>query len=516
MSGSEISIFTTRRWPLLVLSCVFCSACAIGPKYQTPVVAQTPPAFKEFAGNDQWKMAEPSDSIMKGKWWEIFGDAQLNKLEEQVSINNQNVKQAEASFRQARALVDGAYANYYPTIGSSPAITQADSARLGPNSTFSLPIAASWEPDLWGRVRLAVEQAAENAQVSAADLENARLSAQALLATDYFMIEASDMQALVLKDTIAAYQQNLDLTNNRFNGGVASKSDVTLAQTQLYGAQAQLTDLHIARSQEEHAIAVLTGQSPMELSIPPSYIGGPPPQIPLVIPSKLLERRPDIAANERQVAAANANIGIAQTAYYPTLTLSASAGFVSTALQDLFKYSSRSWSAGPGISETLFDFGRRGATLRGAVAAYDSTVAAYRQTVLSAFQEVEDDLASLRYLSEESAQQQEAVTAAEISLALEIDRYKAGTDSYLNVITTQEIALSDEQAAVTILQRRLVAAVDLVKAMGGGWDASTLPSKDQIRSKELMDPKNSIKVAQPVAQLGIPPVSQTVTPPVTQ
>jgi len=518
IADSDISSFKTAfdkgRWPLLVLSCVFCSACAIGPKYQTPVVSQTPPAFKQFEGNDQWKMAEPSDGLMKGRWWEIFGDPQLNKLEEQVSINNQNVKQAEAQFRQARALVDGAYANYYPTIGSAPSVTQADTARTPHTSTFSLPVSASWEPDLWGRVRLAVEQAADNAQVSAADLENARLSAQALLATDFFMIEANDMQSAVLKDTIDAYQKNLDLTMNRFNGGVASKSDVTLAQTQLLGAKAQATDLKISRAQEEHAIAVLIGQAPASLSIPASYIGGPPAAIPLVVPSKLLERRPDIAANERQVAAANAGIGIAQTAYYPTLTLSASAGFVSTSLQDLFKYSSRSWSAGPGISETFFDFGRRGATLRGALAAYDSTVAAYRQTVLSAFQEVEDDLASLRYLAEESAQQQEAVSAAETSLALEIDRYKAGTDSYLNVITTQEIALADEQSAVTILQRRLVAAVDLVKAMGGGWDMSTLPSQDQIRSKELMDPRNSTKVAQPqpadapVAR----PVTQTTTP----
>jgi NodT family efflux transporter outer membrane factor (OMF) lipoprotein len=503
---------TTGRWPLLILASLLCSACAIGPKYQVPVVAQTPPAFKEIQGNDQWKIAQPSDGLMKGKWWEVLGDPQLNALEEQVNINNQNVKQAEAQFRQARALVDAAHANYYPTIGSSPGVTQTDSGRLGRGSTFSLPIAASWEPDLWGRVRLAVENAAENAQVSAADLENIRLSAQATLATDYFLIAANDMQAAVLKDTIEAYQKNLELTNNRFNGGVASKSDVTLAQTQLYGAQAQATDLHIARAQDEHAIAVLIGKAPSSLTIPTTYINGPPAAIPTVVPSRLLERRPDIAANERQVAAANANIGIAQTAYYPTLTLSASAGFASTALQDLFNWASRSWSAGPGLSETLFDFGRRGAQVQVSQAAYDATVAAYRQTTLAAFEEVEDDLASLRYLAEESEQQQEAVTAAEISLALEIDRYKAGTDSYLNVITTQEIALSDEQAAVTILQRRLVAAVDLVKAMGGGWDNSTLPSLDQMRSAALADPKNSTKVAQPVNA----PAPKPVGPPLTQ
>jgi NodT family efflux transporter outer membrane factor (OMF) lipoprotein len=495
------------NWQLSAFSCLFCSACAIGPKYQPPVaLTPTPVAYKEFAGNDQWKMATPGDTLMKGKWWEIFGDPQLNKLEELVDINNQNVKQAEAQFRQARAIVAANHANYYPTIGSTPAITQGDTGKLssrgasGTSSSFSLPFTASWEPDLWGRVRLSVDNAVANAQVSAADLENVRLSAQALLATDYFLIAGNDMQEAVLHDTIEAYQKNLQLTMNRFNGGVASKSDVTLAQTQLLGAQAQSTDLRITRAQDEHAIAMLTGQAPSTVEIPALKIDGPPPPIPTALPSVLLERRPDIAANERLVAAANANIGIAQTAYYPTLTLSASAGFLSPALQTLFEWGARTWSAGPSVSETLFDFGRRGAQVENVKAAYDSTVAAYRQTVLSAFQEVEDDLASLRYLAEEAQQQAEAVAAAQTSLALELDRYKAGTDSYLSVITTQEIALGDEQTAVTILQRRLTAAVDLVKAMGGGWDASTLPSGDGIRSVALADPKSTQKVALPAVE----------------
>jgi NodT family efflux transporter outer membrane factor (OMF) lipoprotein len=287
---------------------------------------------------------------------------------------------------------------------------------------------------------------------------------------------------------------------NRFNGGVASRSDVTLAQTQLLGAQAQSTDLHIARAQDEHAIAVLTGQPPSMVEIPVLKINGPPPPIPAAVPSVLLERRPDIAANERQVAAANANVGIAEAAYYPTLTLSASAGFLSPTLQGLFTWAARTWSAGPSVSQTLFDFGRRGAQVASTEAAYDSTVAAYRQTVLSAFQEVEDDLASLRYLAEEAQQQAEAVTAAQLFLSLELDRYKAGTDSYLNVITTQEIALSDEQTAVTILQRRMTAAVDLVKALGGGWDASTVPSGDAIRSVALASAASTKNVAQPAAK----------------
>jgi NodT family efflux transporter outer membrane factor (OMF) lipoprotein len=492
----------TSFWKTVALSSIFCSACTIGPKYQKPVIAQTPVAYKEFAGNDEWKMATPSDGIMKGKWWEIFGDPQLNKLEEMVNIDNQNVKQAEAQFRQARATVAANHANYYPTIGSTPSVTQTDSggngrALAGTSQSFSLPFSVSWEPDLWGRVRLSVDNATANAQESAALLENARLSAQALLATDYFLIAGDDMQQEVLKDTIDAYQKNLQLTINRFNGGVASRSDVTLAQTQLLGAQAQSTDLRIARAQDEHAIAVLTGQPPSTLEIPVLKINGPPPQIPTAVPSVLLERRPDIAANERTVAAANANIGLAQTAYYPTLTLSASIGFLNTSLLNLFKWGSRTWSAGPTISETFFDFGRRSAQVESFQATYDAAAATYRQTVLSAFQEVEDDLASLRYLAQEAQQQSEAVAAAALSLSLENDRYKAGTDSYLNVITTQTIYLNDQQTAVGILQRRMTAAVDLVKAMGGGWDASTLPSGAAIRSAALAEPKNTQKVAQP-------------------
>lgn len=495
----------TRYWKTILFSVLFCSGCTIGPKYQRPV-APTPPAFKELAGNDEWKVATPSDELLKGKWWEMFGDPELNRLEELININNQNVKQAEAQFRQARSLVNLNHANYYPTIGAAPSVTQTDTgtnsgrAAGGTSQSFSLPLTVSWEPDLWGRVRLSVENATSNAQVSAADLENVRLSAQALLATDYFLMVANDMQQAILANTIEAYQRNLQLTINRFNGGVASRSDITLAQTTLAGAEAQNTDLKITRAQEEHAIAVLTGQPPSALAVPVGVINNPPPQIPLALPSALLERRPDIAANERLMAAANANIGIAQTAYYPTLTLSATAGLLSTNFANLFTWGSRVWSAGPGISQTLFDFGRRNAQVQGAQASYDATVAAYRQTVLSAFQEVEDDLASLRYLAEEAGQQQEAVVAAEQALTLEMARYLAGTDSYLNVITTQAIELNDRQAAVTILQRRMLAAVDLVKALGGGWDASTLPSADQLRSAELASPDSTQRVAQPVAR----------------
>jgi len=488
----------TRFWKTAIFASLLCSGCAIGPRYQRPV-AQTPQALKEMAGNDQWKMATPSDGLLKGKWWEIFGDPELNRLEELVDVDNQNVKVAEAQFRQARAIVLANHANYYPSIGSTPAISQSYIEKKASHS-FSLPATATWEPDLWGRVRLSVENAVSGAQVSAADLENIRLSQHALLATDYFLLAAQDMQLKLLSDTIEAYEKNLQLTTNRHAGGVASRSDITLAQTQLAGAKAQSTEMRIARAQDEHAIAMLTGQPPASLEIGASKIDGPPPPIPIGIPSQLLERRPDIAANERQVAAANANIGIAETAYYPTLTLSATPGFLSTSLVNLLTYAGRSWAAGPSLSQTLFDFGRRGASLQSAEAAYDATVAAYRQTVLSAFQEVEDDLSNLRYLAEEAVQEQEAVVAAQEALSLEMDRYRAGTDSYLNVITTQIIALGDQQTAITILQQRMSAAVDLVKALGGGWDASTLPSGNALRSVALGDPKNTQSVAQPAGR----------------
>ena len=480
----------------LVVGAVFiCAGCSIGPRYQRPV-APAPSAFKEVAGNDQWKMATPSDGLIKGKWWEVFGDQQLNRLEELVNVDNQNVKQAEAQFREARALVLAAHANYYPTIGSSPSLGQTFQRKAGVSS-FSLPLSVSWEPDLWGRVRLSVENAVDNAQVSAADLENIRLSQQALLATDYFLLAANDMQQIVLQNTIQNYQRNLQLTMNRHAFGVAARSDITLAQTQVAGAQAQSTDLRVARAEYEHAIAVLTGRPPASLEIGATVISSPPPAIPLGLPSQLLERRPDIAAEERLVAAANANVGIAQAAYYPTLTLSASAGTITNSVSSLFTYASRYWSVGPSLSQTLFDFGRRGAVLQQTEAAYDATVAAYRETVLAAFQEVEDDLANLRYLAQEAVQQQQAVEAAQESLNLELERYRAGTDSYLNVITTQIIALTDQQNAITILQRRMTAAVDLTKALGGGWDASTLPSGNLIRTVSMGEAKNTQEVALP-------------------
>ncbi len=483
----------------LIALLLLLSACSVGPRYNRPAVA-TPPGYKEIAGgNDQWKVSSPSDGMLKGKWWELFEDPQLNALEEMVSVSNQNVKQAEAEFREARALVALNRAGYFPTIGTSPSITNsheliqekggATTTSFGSTAnTFSLPFTASWEPDLWGRVRLEVENATASAQSSAADLENVRLSMQTTLAVDYFNMVGLDMQTALLDDTVAAYDKALQLTVNRFNGGVASKADVAQARTQLETTKAQLIDLGVSRAQFEHAIAVLTGQPPSNLTLAAGKIPGPPPPIPAGLPSQLLERRPDIASAERQMAAANAEIGLARAAYYPTLTLSATAGLQAGNIASLFTWPARLWSVGPGLSDTLFDFGRRRAQLQESEAAYDATVANYRQTTLAAFQGVEDNLSALRILAQEADQEDVAVKAAEESLQLELARYKGGTDSYLNVITTQTIALGDESTAVQLLERRMVAAVQLIGALGGGWDASTLPTAADLKSASAAKP----------------------------
>jgi len=491
-----------------------------------------PAQFKGIEGANTWKTAVPGDGVLKGKWWEIFGDTTLNGLEEQVSVSNYSVKQLEAEFRESVALIAVSRSGYYPTVTTGPSVTQGD---RGPNaggqpghgtsSTFSVPFSASWVPDLWNRVGLSIENANATAQVSAANLENLRLSLQATLAVDYFELRGDDEQLDLLNTTIRIYRDYLDLTNNRFNGGVAALSDVYLAQTQLYQTQAQATDLGITRNQYEHAIAVLTGQAPAQFSIaslfpsapaaPPAANNGAPtlqvpqvvdysqlapPPIPVGLPSTLLERRPDIAAQERSVAAANANIGLARTAWYPELTLGATAGMTSGSLLNLLTWGSRVWSVGPSLAQTIFDAGKRRAQLRQNIAAYDATAAAYRETVLSAFQQVEDNLSTLRVLAQEAQQQALAVDASVKSLNLEIERYRAGTDSYLNVITTQQIELTNARTAVSLHQERLTTAVNLILALGGGWDQSALPTPDQLRSGGLEDPAKTVNVAQPVAK----------------
>lgn len=480
-----------QRFSAALAALLFCSGCAVGPKYTRPMTPMTP-VYKELPpGNDQWKASTPRDGEIKGKWWEMFNDPQLNALEESVNISNQNIKQAEAIFRQAQALVAANRSNYYPTINTTPSISttgtgasrasSSGNRASGVSTLFNVPFGATWAPDFWGRVRLSVENATELAQASAGDLENARLLYQTDVAVDYFELLATDMQERLLDDTLTAYEKALQLTTNRFNGGVASKADVVQAQTQVDTTRAQRTDLEVTRATFEHAIAVLTGQPPANLTIPLGSIKNPPPPIPVGLPSLLLERRPDIAAAERRVAALNSQVGLAEVAFYPTLTLSASGGVESTAITTLFRWPSRLWSLGPSVSQTLFDFGRRRAALQQVEAAYDASIATYRQSVLTAFQQVEDNLSTLHTLEVEAAQQEQAVRSSEQSVALELERYKGGVDSYLNVITTQTIALSDERAAVTLLQRRMVAAVNLITALGGGWNAANLPNPDQLK-----------------------------------
>jgi NodT family efflux transporter outer membrane factor (OMF) lipoprotein len=445
------------------------SACAVGPNYVRPPVA-TPAAFKETMG---WKTAQPRDHEIRGKWWEVFNDPILNSLEAQVSISNQDLARAEANYRQAQALVQAARANYFPK--ASTAISATRSGRgapsaTGPSTSRSLNVDANWEADLWGRVRRTVESQRAVAQASAADLESARLSAQALLAQSYFQLRAADAQRQLFERTVADYQRSLQLTQNQYAAGIVARENVVLAQTQLQTTQAQTIDLGVQRAQLEHAIALLTGTPASGFSLAASEpLAAVVPAVPAGMPSALLERRPDIAAAERRVAAANAQIGVATAAWFPSLTFFASLGFQSSELAPWLTVANRVWSLGPEIALTVFDAGARNAQTGQAVAAYDADVAAYRQTVLIAFQEVEDNLAALRILEQEAQVQNEALQSARLSVVLTINQYKAGIVSYLNVITVQTTALNNERAAVDIQNRRLVACILLIKALGGGW-----------------------------------------------
>lgn len=453
----------------------------MGPRYAKPV-AVPPPGYKEVP--PEWKTAHPNDQIARGKWWEIFQDAQLNAWEEQINVSNENLKAAEAKFRQARALVRFNRAAYYPavTAGASAAREHLSSHRqLVPTSTRTngtdlvIPVDASYEADVFGRVRHAVEAARSNAQASAADLESVRLSLHAELAFDYFEMRTLDAEEQLLLSNVTSFEKALELTQNRYRGGVASAVDVAQAQTQLENTRTQAIDVMIQRSQNEHAIAALIGQPASTFTAQASAWNAPPPEIPPGLPSELLERRPDIAAAERRVAAANAQVGVARAANFPIITLTGSGGFESTAITTLIEGPSGFLTAGAAAAVTAFDGGRRRAVTEQARAAYDESVADYRQTVLTAFQEVEDNLAALRILNDEARAQQAAVGAAEHSLELSTNRYKGGVVSYLEVTTAQSTALADERAAVDILRRRMTASVSLIKALGGGWSSANLP-----------------------------------------
>jgi NodT family efflux transporter outer membrane factor (OMF) lipoprotein len=474
------------------LAVLLLAGCMVGPQYKRPA-AITTPSFKEEApatqaeGSDGWKPGQPSDQKLKGDWWLMYQDQQLDTLEAQVNTANQTLKAAEANFRVARAAIGYARANEAPTIGVEPGASSVrESANepyfltnLANNGTgnFVLPFDMNYEVDLWGRIRRSVTAAREQAQASAADIESVRLSLHAELATDYFGLRSADSQTKLLDDTVKAYQNALQLTQQRFNGGLALRSDVTQAEAQLDQAMVQRSDIEVQRTQFEHAIAVLIGKPPAALTIAPIPLDVemPMPAIPGLLPSELLERRPDIAADERRMAAANEQIGIAQAAYYPSLSLSALVGMQGTSALNWFAWPSRFWAVGSTFSETLFDAGRRRATTESARAGYDATVATYRQTTLGAFQQVEDNLAALRVLQAEAEQQHHATNAAIESLQTFNQRYEAGLDLYLEVITSQTAALADQRNDIDIRRRQLDASVLLIKALGGGWDIQQSP-----------------------------------------
>jgi NodT family efflux transporter outer membrane factor (OMF) lipoprotein len=470
--------------------CLLLPGCMVGPQYARPTAPLTS-NFKEADGSnegDGWKVAQPGDTRLRGKWWELYGDTRLNELEEQVDPSNQSLKIAEANFRQARAAIRFSRASEAPTIGTAPSISAVRDSANQPyfpaseanNGTgdFTLPFDLSYEIDLWGRVRRTVKASREQAQASAADLETARLSLHAEVAIDYFEVRSADAQKKLLDDTVNSYSEALDLTKHRFEGGAAPKSDVAQAQTQLDGARVQASEITVQRAQYEHALAILIGKPPAAFDLPPVPLNlhSPTmPSIPVALPAELLERRPDIAAAERRMGAANEQIGIARAAYYPTLNLAAVAGLEGSSLLNWFNWPSRFWAVGPGLSETLFDAGRRRATTESARAGYDGAIANYRQTVLTSFQQVEDNIVVLRVLQTESAQQHEATGAAEESLLLFQNRYAGGVDTYLQVVTSQTTALANERNDIDIMRRQFEANVLLIKALGGGWDISTLP-----------------------------------------
>ena len=457
------------------------TACAVGPDYirpQAPVASE----FKEVKG---WKTAQPRDTALSGQWWQIFNDPKLNELESQVA-SNQSLIQAEAQYRQAQGLVQSAQSSLLPIFNLNGSFNNFKSAQgqtpviSGVRTLFGNTVAMAWEPDLWGKVRRQIEANTGNAQASAATLQALRLSIQSNLAVAYFQLKVLDSQRTLLDETVAAYQKTLDITKNRYAVGVVAKADVVQAETQLQSAKAQAINLGVQRAKLEHAIAVLIGKSPAELSLAASTLTTQAPAIPVSLPSELLERRPDIAAAERKVAAANAQIGIAKAAYFPTLNLAMSNGFQSTDVGDLFTVARRYWAFGPAAAAlTVFDGGVKNAQYNQAIAGFDASVAAYRQAVLTGFQEVEDNLAALRILEEQAKVQDQAVASANQALALTNNQYQAGTVSYLNVMTAQTAALSNRQTAVQLQGDRLNAAVLLVKAMGGGWNETLLPTEEQ-------------------------------------
>jgi len=485
------------------------SGCVVGPKYHAPTPPPPAPEYKEsptqFKDAQAWTVAKPADAKLRGKWWEIFNDPELNRLEDELNINNQNIKEYFENFMEARAVVREARAQFFPTLSVAPSFTRSRSSQnlagsttvnangtgtsTGTTSTssqstlYSLPLEASWEPDLWGKVRNTVRQAQYAAQVSAADLENERLTEQASLAEYFFEIRGQDKLQQILNDTVVADQKALELNRAAYETGVGDQISVVEAETALASAIAVATNAAVARAQYEHAIAMLVGKSASGFSIPAKPMTVSPPPIPVGVPSELLQRRPDIAAAERTMAEANATIGIAYAAYYPNLTLTAEGGFESSAISNWFSWPSRFWSIGASLPETIFDAGLRRATVQQYVATYNADVAGYRQTVLTAFQQVEDALAEVRILAQEIPQEEQAVNSAQLYLQLEQARYDTGIDPYVDVLIAQTTLLNDQQTLNGLQVEEMTYAVALVEALGGGWDTSQLPSPQAVTQK---------------------------------
>jgi len=474
------------------------AGCNVGPKYLPPT-ATAPAAFKEsstqFKETDGWAVAQPQDAVLRGKWWEIYDEPELNALEDQLNIDNQNIQQAFENFMEARALVREARSQYFPAVSIGGAYTRArTSSNLGSaagtgttsgkqTQIFSLLADASWEPDLWGKVRNTVHASQYTAQLSAADLESERLSEQASLAEYFFEIRGQDALQEILNDTVEADKKALAAVRTAYDTGVGDQIAVVEARATLESAQSAAINLGIARAQYEHAIAMLTGKPASTFSIPVEPKTSAPPPIPIGVPSQLLERRPDIAAAERNMAAANAQIGVAYAAFYPSLTLSAGGGVESSAIKNLLNASSRFWSVGPSISETVYDGGLRRATVNQHIATYNANVAAYRQSVLAAFQQVEDSLAAVRILSQQIRRQQQAVDSSQTFLRLELGRYDTGIDPYIDVVVAQTTLLGNQQSLTNLRVQEMTASVELIESLGGGWDRSQLPTPAQVMEK---------------------------------
>ncbi|MEA1607355.1 efflux transporter outer membrane subunit [Pseudomonas spirodelae] len=490
-----MNVLTAYRLPALLALSLALSACAIGPDYQRPQL-QTPAQFKQIEG---WTQAQPGDVLARGSWWQLYGDAELNALVERLNISNQNLAASEAQYRQARALVRGARAAFYPSLSSSAGASRSgqgtgsqnassgtSSSSSGVSTNYDLSLNAAWELDIWGKLRRSLESSRAGFEASAADLAALKLSLQSELVQNYLQLRVLDDQQRLLDATVAAYARSLKLTENQYNAGIVPKSDVSQALTQLKSTQAQAIDLQWQRAQLEHAIAVLIGVPPSELSIAVRKQLPVLPTIPVALPSQLLERRPDVAAAERRVMAANADIGVAEAAWYPDLTISASGGYRGSSFADWIDLPNRFWSLGPQLALTLFDGGARSAELERTEAAYDQTVAQYRQSVLDSFREVEDYLVQLRVLQQEAGVQQEALDAARESLRLIENQYRAGTVDFNSVVNVQATALNNERSNLTLLGSRLTASVQLIAALGGGWQQQQLMDEPPTAAQQTV------------------------------